>query len=127
MDSDSAYTARRKFDMAVLREAIAAGVQAHGAGKILPSEMPVDSKTNTTVIRSAPSFSVSGTDPVPHPYTTEVLAKFLGFVKSQDRAPTSNFLAAFGAVELIEFGALCERGKSKFSTSLSALYAGRKR
>jgi hypothetical protein len=34
-------SARRKFDMAVLRKAIEAGVKAHDAGKSLPSEMPV--------------------------------------------------------------------------------------
>jgi hypothetical protein len=49
-------TARRKFDMAVLREAIAAGVQAHGAGKILPSEMPVE---EPTYLRVSTNESVS--------------------------------------------------------------------
>lgn len=101
-------TARRKFDTAVLREAIAAAVEAHGKGLILPKEMPIDPKTNTTVIRSAPSFSVSGTDPVPHPYTVDRLAKFLGFVKTDSQKPTNSFIAAFGAEELIADGVLKE-------------------
>jgi hypothetical protein len=87
--------------MGALREAIAAAVEAHGAGKILPEEMPVDLKTNTSVKRYAHSFSVSATESVTHPYTVEALAQFLGFVKTGSATPTNNFVAAFGAAELI--------------------------
>jgi hypothetical protein len=102
-------SARRKFDMAVLREAIAAGVKAHGAGKILSSEMPfvIGERQRTDLIRVAPKFTTpyaSGTAPVPLPpqaYTIEGLAKFLGFVKTESQRPSNSFIAAFGAEELI--------------------------
>jgi hypothetical protein len=99
-------SARRKFDTSVLREAIGAAVNAHGKGLILPSEMPIDSKTNTSKIRYAPAFMVSATDSVAHPYTIETLAKFLGFVKSGNQEPTNSFITAFGAEELIADGVL---------------------
>jgi hypothetical protein len=40
--------------MAVLREAIEAGVKAHGAGMILPSEMPVEEPTYYESLRMSP-------------------------------------------------------------------------
>lgn len=74
---------------------------AHGKGLILPKEMPIDAKTNTTKIRYAPAFGVSANDSVAHAYTIESLAKFLGFIKSGNQEPTNSFIAAFGAEELI--------------------------
>jgi hypothetical protein len=97
-------SARRIPGVSDIREAISAAVKAHGAGKILAEEMPIDSKTNTTVVRYAPKFSTekpSAPDSGAHPYTTESLAKFLGFVKDKNQRPTDSFVAAFGAEELI--------------------------
>ena len=81
-------------------------VEAHGAGKILPSEMKIDPKTNTTVLRYAPGFGIGASAPESgaHPYTTEALAKFLGFVKDKNQRPSNSFIAAFGAEELIADG-----------------------
>jgi hypothetical protein len=103
-------TARRKFDTSVLREKFFAAVEAHGAGKILASEMPIDPKTNIAAVRYAPSYVidpslVAATD---HPYTIEALARFLGLVKAGSLSPKDSFVAAFGAVELISEGYLNE-------------------
>jgi hypothetical protein len=103
------HSARRKFDTAVLREAIAAAVEAHGKGLILPKEMPIDSKTNVSKIRYAPAFGVSAPESGAHPYTTQALAQFLGFTKPGKRQePTDSFVAAFGAEELIADGIMKE-------------------
>ena len=84
--------------------AIKATVQAHGAGKIAPDEMPI---SNPKMLRFAPSYSVGGKTPAPgesHPYTVDALAKFLGLVKQKSQEPKDSFHAAFGAIELIEEG-----------------------
>jgi hypothetical protein len=98
--ADAEASARRKFDTAVLREAISAAVEAHGKGLILPKEMPIDPKTREGYVRYAPGFS-SVPESGAHPYTVEALSKFLGFVKSGKQEPTNSFIAAFGAEELI--------------------------
>jgi hypothetical protein len=89
---------------------LAAGVQAHGVGRILPREMSIDPSTRKEAIRYAPSFSQMPPTPDSgvRPYTVEALAKFLGFVKSGTQEPTNNFVAAFGAAELIYEGHLKE-------------------
>jgi hypothetical protein len=101
-------SARRKFDTSVIREAIEAAVKAHGAGKILPSEMPIESETRDGFVRYAPSFSACVTESVTHPYTVESLAKFLGFVNAKSETATNSFITAFGAEELIADGVLKE-------------------
>jgi hypothetical protein len=100
-------SARRKFDTSVIREAISAAVQAHGAGKILPKEMPIEPRTDPKFIRNAPSFVTSPeSGEVGHPYTVRALALFLGCSKPSKREePTDSFVAAFGAEELIADGA----------------------
>lgn len=73
--------------------------------------MPIDPKTNTSVIRYAPQLSTektSGPESGPHPYTVDVLAKFLGFVRPSTQKPTDSFVAAFGAEELIADGIMKE-------------------
>jgi hypothetical protein len=107
----SDHTARRKFDTAVLREAITAAVTAHGKGLILSKEMPVPKDTREGYIRYAPSFAAN--QPAPEsgarPYTTQALAQFLGFTKPGKRQePTDSFVAAFGAEELIADGIMKE-------------------
>jgi hypothetical protein len=98
----------------VLREAIAAAVTAHGAGKILPKEMPFKKEQGqrTDLIRVAPGYSsgsVTGSVILPKTaYTVDGLAKFLGFVKATSDTPTNSFIAAFGAEELIDDGVLKE-------------------
>src|ERR1700722_4413359 len=95
-------TARRKFDTSVLREAISAAVQAHGKGLILPKEMPfaIGEAQRTDQIRVAPGYAAgtipssrnnSGTESVLLPrgaYTTDGLAKFLGFVRPGNNKAT---------------------------------------
>jgi len=93
----------------VIREAIAAAVRAHGAGKILASEMPIEPRTDHKFIRNAPNYGTGPeSGPVNHPYTVEALACFLGFVKAERQTPTNSFIAAFGAEELIADGVLNE-------------------
>lgn len=98
-----------KTDASVLRETILAAVEAHGAGKIAADEMPIDPSTNKNVIRYAPGFGpVTAGVTGAHPYTVEVLAKFLGMVKTGSQTARDSFVAAFGAVELISEGYLTE-------------------
>ena len=97
-------------------EAIRAAVQAYGAGKISVGDgvgeiIPVP-KTNDTLKRYAPSFSVPD-DPSScaaheHPYTMQTLAKFLGFVDPNGES-TRTFDAAFGAIELLKEGSVGHR------------------
>jgi hypothetical protein len=95
-------SARRKFDISVIREAIGAAVEAHGKGLILPTEMEIKPRTDPKVIRNAPKYvTTSESEAVAHPYTLESLAKLLGFVKQKAQQPTHSFIAAFGAEELI--------------------------
>jgi hypothetical protein len=66
---------------------------------------------NASVIRYAPQLSTektSGPESGPHPYTVDVLAKFLGFVRPSTQKPTDSFVAAFGAEELIADGIMKE-------------------
>jgi hypothetical protein len=99
----------RKFDTSVIREAIAAAVEAHGKGLRLPKEMPIEPRTDPKFIRNAPSFgTVTESVTVAHPYTVEALAKFLGFVKAKSATATNSFIAAFGAEELIADNVLKE-------------------
>jgi hypothetical protein len=94
---------------AVLIESIRATVDAYAEGKISLGEMPIPSKTNDEFIRNAPSFLLSGTPGVPHPYTAQSLALFLGMVKpgEQDK-PNERFTGAIWALELIDQGILKE-------------------
>lgn len=110
---------------AVLRETIQAAVEAHGQGRILFDEMPLDPSTRRDQMRYAPGFStpaVSDTagviperDPKAfrdfvqknHGYTLNDLAKFLGLMQPKgDLRPS--FIAAFGAVELLSEGYLTD-------------------
>lgn len=86
---------------------IKAAIQAYAEDKITPAEMPMDpnNKRNSD-LRYAPSF-VSNGKTCPQVYTTESLAKFLGMTTG-DGTPQEKFLAAFGALELIEQGYLKE-------------------
>jgi hypothetical protein len=61
-------------------------LQALGEGKITAEEMPIDDKTNTSLIRYAPGFSILGAS-TEHPYTIVGLAKFLGNTISVQYAP----------------------------------------
>jgi hypothetical protein len=106
-------SARRTPGIPDIREAIAAGVQAHGAGKILPGEMPISKDTRLDAIRVAPGYTpiereVVTTSRPSTVYTTEALAKFLGFFSGSQGQPTASFKAAFGAEELIADGVMKE-------------------
>jgi chemotaxis protein histidine kinase CheA len=106
-----------KTNAAVLRETISSAVEALGAGKILPEEMPIEAHTKPEHVRYAPSFT-SCTAAVQdmqtddskrnYPYTIVGLAKFLGMVKSGSQTATNSFLDSFGALELIAGGYLSE-------------------
>jgi hypothetical protein len=92
-----------------LRETIQAAVKALGEGKITAEEMPIDPKTNKSLIRYAPSFGC-GLPAVRIPqrrYTIDSLAKFLGETGKGDHAHDA-FKATFGALELIAEGYLTE-------------------
>ena len=66
-------------------------------------------RQRTDRIRVAPSYSTSESDVLPlTAYTLTGLAAFLGFVKPKSQEPTSSFVAAFGAEELIADGVLRE-------------------
>jgi hypothetical protein len=96
-------SARRNPGVPDIREAIIAAVTAHGAGKILPSEMVIELRTNPDYVRYAPKYSTgpdSGPVSLHHPYTVDALATFLVFVKSSTQKPTNSFEAVFGAEEL---------------------------
>jgi hypothetical protein len=99
----------------VLRETITSAVQALGAGKIKPEEMPVSDDTRKNVIRYAPGFGRS-TAAGDRPYTVDGLARFLGEVKSNGEAHEA-FRAAFGALELISEGYLAESALKDFICS----------
>jgi hypothetical protein len=115
-------TARRKFDTSVLREAIAAAVEAHGKGLILPKEMPfaIGEAQRTDQIRVAPGYvagtisssrnsSVVESTILPKTsYTLDGLANFLGFIIPSTKRATQSFIAAFGAEELIADGVMKE-------------------
>lgn len=94
----------------VVIESVRAAVQAYAEGKITLDEMPVGEDTRKGYIRYAPSF-MAGVPAPPvgaRPYTMDSLAKFLGMVRSGRKEPQDRFVAAFGAVELIEEGYLSE-------------------
>jgi hypothetical protein len=97
-----------KTDASVMRETIRAAVQALGEGKILADEMPIDPKTNTTIIRYAPGFGCAVAATAHYPYTKESLAKFLGEVDGRHE-PTIAFRTAFTSLELITEGFLDEK------------------
>jgi hypothetical protein len=87
-----------KTNAAVLHETISSAVEALGAGKILPEEMPISKDTNLSLIRYAPDFAPCTaavqrpqTDDSKrnYPYTIVGLAKFLGMVKSGSQTATS--------------------------------------
>lgn len=108
---------RKSIDIQTLFEAIRAAVETYGAGKISVGEgegkIAPASKTNTTVLRYAPSYSISeacvvaATTDTCFPYTVETLATFLGFIQPNGQSTTA-FIAAFGALELIKEGYLTE-------------------
>ena len=91
-------------------EAVSAAVRALAEGKIGVPEP--DPKTNASVIRYAPSFvpgkEPCGTTVVPHPYTADTLAKYLGGIytkKDNERGRTrasDSVTAALGILELEE-------------------------
>jgi hypothetical protein len=98
-------------ELPVVLEAVSAAVRALGEGKI---EIPTpDPKTNSSVIRYAPSF-VPGHKPsvsteLTHPYTATTLAIFLGGIytapggRKEGQVQASNsVVAALGILELEE-------------------------
>ena len=100
-------------ELPVVIEAVSAAVKALGEGKI-KIEAP-DSKTNTKVIRYAPNFVAgkeSVTTVVTHPYTTESLAKYLGYVKKSSGTAKNSVVAAMGILERAEIARL-EEGKDE--------------
>jgi len=83
---------------------ILATLRALADGKITAEEMAVAEDTRKDAIRYAPGFGpVPLAVHVPHPYTIDALAKFLGAVRDDGHA-TEDFKAAFSALELIEEG-----------------------
>ena len=95
-------------ELPIVLEAVSAAVRALGEGKI---EVPEpDPKTNTPVIKYAPSFvpgkkPFSGTVPE-HPYTASTIATFLGGIyvttNKGHKEPSSSVRAALGILELEE-------------------------
>jgi hypothetical protein len=105
-----------KGEFFVVLEAVEAAVRALGVGAIEVEE--VASRTNTSVLRWAPSFvegkQVSGTPGVPHPYTADTLARFLGrqYFRPTSGKASNSVRAALGILE-------CEELKVKnFSASV---------
>jgi len=92
-------------ELPIMLEAVAAAVKAYGEGKIALPEP--DPKTRKDNLRYAPSFILgksSGTPGVPHPYTADGIAKFLGsvyFKKSSGKAQNS-VVAALSILEAEE-------------------------
>jgi ParB-like nuclease domain len=90
-------------ELPVAIEAISAAVKALGEGKI-EVEAP-SKKTNKSIIRYAPSF-VAGKPCGPseglHPYTTQSVADYLGYVKKNTGKPRNSVEAAMGILELEE-------------------------
>jgi hypothetical protein len=95
-----------KGEFLVVIEAISAAVRALGEGKI--EIEPVASRTNDSVIRWAPSYvegkQASGTPGVPHPYTADTLARFLGrqYFRPTSGKASNSVRAALGILELEE-------------------------
>jgi|ERR1039458_2113832 hypothetical protein len=92
-------------DLPVVLEAVSAAVQALAEGKIEISEP--DPKTRKDAIRYAPSFvpgKASDTSEVPHQYTADTLARFLGgvYVKTSSSTASNSVVAALGILELEE-------------------------
>jgi hypothetical protein len=95
-----------KGELLVVLEAINAAVKAYGAGTV---EMEaLDPKTNKSVIRYAPGFiegkAASGTPGVPHPYTADTLARFLGrkYFRTTSKKASNSVRAALGILEAEE-------------------------
>ena len=98
-----------KTNAAVLRETISSAVEALGAGKILPEEMPIDPKTNANALRYAPSFASvtaavtdlqSDENTKKHPYTVEGSSSLIRI--SQQRRPRQ-----LRKVRVVQRSALC--------------------
>jgi hypothetical protein len=92
-------------ELPVVLEAVSAAVRALAEGKISIPEP--DPKTNASVLRYAPSFipgKESGTSEVPHPYTADTLAHFLGsvYLKKTANKASDSVRAALGILELEE-------------------------
>src|SRR5271166_4194076 len=90
-------------ELPVVIEAVSAAVKALGEGKI-EIEAP-DPKTSKNSIRYAPSFisgNASVTTVVTHPYTSESLAKYLGYIKKSSGTAKNSVVAAMGILERAE-------------------------
>jgi hypothetical protein len=88
-------------EQAVVQEAVFAAVKALADKKIELG--PLDEKVPKAFIRYAPSFipgSCAAEGRVP--YTSDMLARFLGYVKRSTGRPKNSFTAALGVLELEE-------------------------
>jgi hypothetical protein len=91
-------------ELLVSLEAVSAAVKAYGAGTV--SFSTPDPKTNKNVLRYAPSYVPGKASVAPsatHPYTADVLARFLGgvYIRPDGHAQPS-VLAALGILEMEE-------------------------
>jgi len=102
-------------ELPVVLEAVYAAVRALGESKI--EVEAIDPKTKTSAIRFAPNFTPGGSCPAVghHPYTTDSIARFLGYTKKSTGRPKDSVIAAFGILELAERAGLegGETGKKK--------------
>jgi hypothetical protein len=98
-------------ELPVVLEAVSAAVRALGEGKIEIEAPGEDTPKKYT--RYAPSF-ISGNTPVTtvvtRPYTSESLAKYLGYVKKSSGTAKNSVVAAMGILERAEIASL-EGGK----------------
>ena len=96
----------------VVQESIRATVKAFADGLIELDSL--DPKVNASAIRYAPSFipGVSCTAAVQHPYTTDSVARFLGYVKKSSNRAKNSVIAALGVLELEERNLLTSQSNS---------------
>lgn len=90
-----------RTNASVLLETVRATVEAYAAGKVSLGEVP----RNRAVWRLAPSFRIGPGDELPsnscRPYTTDMLARFLGFLqpKGKPQQKVDDALAALAFME----------------------------
>jgi hypothetical protein len=104
-------------ELPVVLEAVFAAVRALGEGKIEVESLSPKSKISA--IRYAPSFIAGACCPTvgQHPYTTDSIARFLGYTKKSTGRPKDSVTAAFGILETAERAGMegGETGKKKAS------------
>jgi hypothetical protein len=85
----------------VVQEAVKAAIKAYAEGLI--ELEPVSKDTKKSAIRQAPSFIPGGyTSVVDRPYTTDSVARFLGYIKKGSNTAKNSVVAALGVLELEE-------------------------